>query len=93
VAVHAHSPEEVVVDADLAAALMARLSELMCEAPRAYKQIKAVLLKFLDGRSDLEIAAELQIDVGNVYVLRSRGLKHLRTDPILKQLFLAMVER
>jgi len=80
------SPEAVAVDADLATAVVLRVGEILQMAPRAENQIKAVVLKFLGSYSDEEIAAELGTDVSNVHVLRSRGLKRLRNDPVLEKL-------
>ena len=81
------SPEESVIAGDLANALLARVGELMQQAPRAQQQFKAVLLKFLYAYSDEEIAEELATEVQNVHVLRSRGLKRLREDEVLRRLF------
>lgn len=65
----------------------ARIEALIAEAPRAQLQFQAVLLKFLHGYSDSEIAEALATDVANVHVLRSRGLNRLRGDTALRQLF------
>lgn len=80
------TPEATVIDAAMSEALLARLEEIFCEAPRARRQLRAVFLKFLYGHSDGEIADALDTKVSNVYVLRSRGLKRLRADPALRQL-------
>ena len=66
--------------------LAARLGELIRASPRAEKQFRAVLYKFCYGYSDNEIAESLGTDVANVHVLRSRGLKRLRKDPILRKM-------
>jgi RNA polymerase sigma factor (sigma-70 family) len=81
------TPEERVVSSELTTTLLTRVGELMQQSPRAHPQFKAVLLKFLYGYSDEEIAGELDTEVQNVHVLRSRGLKRLREDPLLKELF------
>lgn len=85
-------PERVAVDNALTTTLFTRVGELMVEAPRAQQQLKAVMFKFLYDYSDQEIADVLDTDLANVHVLRSRGLKRLRTDPVLQQLFAEMVE-
>lgn len=81
------TPEESVLSRDLTTTLLTRVGELMQESPRAHPQFKAVLLKFLYAYSDEEIARELETEVQNVHVLRSRGLKRLREDAVLRQLF------
>lgn len=68
-----------------------RIDALIAAAPRARSQFQAVLLKFLHGYSDAEIAESLDTDVANVHVLRSRGLNRLRADGVLRQLFEEMV--
>ncbi len=81
------SPEESAIATDLTTTLLGRIGELMQQAPRARDQFKAVLLKFLYAYHDEEIARELGTEVQNVHVLRSRGIKRLREDPILKRIF------
>jgi RNA polymerase sigma factor (sigma-70 family) len=48
------------------------------------RQQQIILLKFLGGLSDDEIANRLDIEIGNVRVIRHRGLKQLRKDEQLK---------
>ena len=84
------SPEEHAVVHDWKNVLFQRVGELMQQSPRAQQQFKAVLLKFLYAYSDEEIAGELATEISNVHVLRSRGLKRLREDPVLRQLFLEL---
>lgn len=79
-------PELHAVQAENTERIVARLAEIMQAAPRARNQLLAVLLKFLAALSDEEIASELNTDVANVYVLRSRGLKRLRKDALLREL-------
>ncbi|MFQ5340105.1 MAG: RNA polymerase sigma factor [Anaerolineae bacterium] len=79
-------PEAAVVDETLSEALLLQLEEVFRQSPRARNQLQAVLLKFLFGYSDEEIAVALGTDVPNVHVLRSRGLKRLRGDPELRRL-------
>ena len=62
------------------------------EARRASKQISAVLLKFLGGVSDAEIAARLETTTANVQVLRARGLDRLRGDGEILQISQALRE-
>lgn len=80
------SPEAMVVDAATVDAVLVRLEEIFRETPRARNQLRAVFLKFLHGYGDGEIAEGLDTNVSNVYVLRSRGLKRLRKDPVLRRL-------
>jgi DNA-directed RNA polymerase specialized sigma24 family protein len=84
------TPEDAAVRSEIKDQLMARFVMLMLESPRARNQLLAVLLKFMSGLSDEEIAAELATDVPSVHVLRSRGLKRLREDGILRDLFRAI---
>ena len=84
--VTALTPETTAIQQDDAQRVLRRMGEILREAPRAQKQIQAVLLKFLCAWSDEEIADELQTDVANVHVLRSRGLKRLRGDALLQKL-------
>jgi len=51
------------------------------------RQQEAVLLKFFGGLSDEEIGAHLGITVGNVRVLRHRGIVRLREDERLRDYF------
>lgn len=81
-------PEVAALESDLARRVVARCAELLRASPRGRKQIEAVLLKFLHEQSDEEIAHALGTDVPGVYVLRSRGLKRLREDAVLRGLFL-----
>jgi RNA polymerase sigma factor (sigma-70 family) len=48
--------------------------------PRARKQLLAVVLKYLEGQEDAQIAVALDTTIANVHVLRSRGLKKLRAE-------------
>lgn len=80
------SPETTAVDRAMRQALLARLEEIVHQAPRARNQLRAVFFKFLHGYSDEEIAEALDTSVSNVYVLRSRGLKRLRQDAVLRRL-------
>jgi RNA polymerase sigma factor (sigma-70 family) len=61
------------------------------EAQRAAKQFAAVLLKFLGGQTDEEIAEQLGITVANVHVLRARGLKRLKGDEEVVEISRALV--
>jgi DNA-directed RNA polymerase specialized sigma24 family protein len=49
--------------------------------PRAKQQLEAVWLKYIAGLNDDVIGRRLGKSVANVYVLRSRGLDQLRTEP------------
>lgn len=91
VAPAAAMPERVAIDHALTTTLFTRVGELMVAAPRAQQQLKAVMFKFLYDYSDQEIADALATDLANVHVLRSRGLKRLRGDAVLQQLFAEMV--
>ena len=51
------------------------------------RQQQVILFKFLGGLSDDAIANRLDIEVGNVRVIRCRGLKQLREDEQLKHYF------
>lgn len=62
------------------------------EARRASKQVSAVLLKFLGGLSDAEIAARLETTTANVHVLRARGIERLRGDGEILQIGQALRE-
>ncbi len=84
------APEALAVTTEQQQRLMMRFDHLIEAAPRAEKQIQAVLLKFLYNYSDEEIGDQLATEVANVHVLRSRGLKRLREDPVLRQLALEM---
>lgn len=85
------TPESTVIDTAMSETLLERLEEIFRQAPRARRQLRAVFLKFLYGHSDDEIADALDTTVSNVYVLRSRGLKRLRSDPTLRQLAAEML--
>lgn len=80
------TPEASALATEVKTTLLQRISELVQSAPRAEKQFKAVLFKFLYSYSDEEIAVALATDVANVHVLRARGLKRLRDDPMLRRL-------
>ncbi len=66
-----------------------RLRELVAAIKRLgnKRQQQVILLKFLGGLSDDTIANRLDIEVGNVRVIRHRGLKQLRKDEQLKRYF------
>ncbi|MFN8494084.1 MAG: RNA polymerase sigma factor [Caldilineaceae bacterium] len=83
----APQPETIIADNELERQVRQRIEALITVAPRARNQFQAVLLKFLEGYSDAEIATALETDVANVHVLRSRGLNRLRADGVLRQLF------
>ena len=85
-------PEAAVVQGELERFVRARIDALIADAPRARSQFQAVLLKFLHGYSDAEIAETLETDVASVHVLRSRGLNRLRTDVVLIRLFEEMID-
>ena len=51
------------------------------------RKSKTILLRYLGGLSDEEIGVRLGITVGNVRVLRHRGLAQLREDEQLKEYF------
>lgn len=80
-------PAVITEQNELETQVRARIDALMAAAPRARNQLQAVLLKFLHGYSDAEIATALETDVANVHVLRSRGLNRLREDGALRALF------
>jgi len=64
--------------------------ETLRRHPRARQQLEAVWLKYVAGLADDAISAYLGKSIANVYVLRTRGLNHLRTDPrwqLMKQDF------
>ncbi|MCB0064142.1 MAG: RNA polymerase sigma factor [Caldilineaceae bacterium] len=84
---HASLPMAVTESNELEQQVRTRIDALIAAAPRARSQLQAVLLKFLYGYSDAEIATALETDVANVHVLRSRGLNRLRADQELRQLF------
>ncbi|MEM7129669.1 MAG: sigma-70 family RNA polymerase sigma factor [Chloroflexota bacterium] len=52
------------------------------------RQRTVILLRYIDGLSDQEIAEWLQITPGNVRTLRSRGLEKLRHNDELRRYFL-----
>jgi RNA polymerase sigma factor (sigma-70 family) len=79
-------PDAVASDSERGEAIMARVTELLHDSPRAHKQLLAVLYKFVHGYSDQEIAAALETDIAGVHVLRSRGLARLREDAQLRAL-------
>lgn len=79
-------PDTQILDQEEATSLLTRINELVQQSPRASKQFQSVLYKFFYGYSDDEIAEVLETDVANVHVLRSRGLKRLRGDPVLQEL-------
>lgn len=56
-------------------------------------QQRAIVLKFLGGWSDEEIAARLETTPGNVRVLRNRGLKKLREDERLRSYFINPIQK
>lgn len=58
--------------------LLRWLRAVVAANPRARNQILAVVMKYLEGRDDADIAAALDTTVANVHVLRSRGLEKLR---------------
>ncbi len=66
-----------------------RLRELVAAIKRLGNkhQQQVILLKFFGGLSDDVIAHRLDIEVGNVRVIRHRGLKQLRKDEQLKHYF------
>lgn len=54
---------------------------------RARNQLAAVRLKFLDGQNDEAIGRMLGVSVKRVHELRSLGIKKLRADPRLREMF------
>lgn len=58
-----------------------RRAEFMRANPRASQQLDALWMKYIDGLDDAAIGEQLGVSVKNVYVLRSRAIKRLRSDP------------
>lgn len=52
------------------------------------RQRIVILLRYIDGLSDSEIADLLQVTPGNIRVLRSRGMDSLRQDVALRSYFI-----
>ncbi len=83
----AEQVEQLLLSAEQRAELAAILSDFEREHPRAARQLAAVRMKYLDGLEDQAIGEVLGIPVKRVHELRSLGLRKLRADPRLRQLF------
>lgn len=57
------------------------IKEFLRAHPRAAQQIAALQLKYIDGLDDTAISHRLGVSVNSVYVLRSRAIKRLQSDP------------
>lgn len=57
------------------------IKEFLRVHPRAAQQIAALQLKYIDGLDDTAISHRLGVSVNSVYVLRSRAIKRLQSDP------------
>lgn len=72
-------------DRALAGELQSRIEQLhgtfLRKHPRAGVQVAAVWMKYVVGLDDQEMARQLGKSLNQVYVLRSRGLRKLATDP------------
>jgi DNA-directed RNA polymerase specialized sigma24 family protein len=62
------------------------------QAPRAARQISAVLLKYLGEMTDEQIALELGTTVANVMSLRAKGLQRLCGDGDLLALYVELCQ-
>jgi DNA-directed RNA polymerase specialized sigma24 family protein len=67
--------------------IRSRVLAIIQQHPRAKQQIEAVTLKHLDGLDDRAISQQLAVNIDSLYVLRARGLKKLRDDPLLRGYF------
>ena len=73
--------------AEFRAELLAILTDIERENPKARDQFAAVRLKFLDGEDSETISRILHVSVDNVYVLLHRGKVKLKADQRIVRLW------
>lgn len=74
-------PELTVIAEELRQRFKEIIKEFLRVHPRAAQQIAALQLKYIDGLDDTAISHRLGVSVNSVYVLRSRAIKRLQSDP------------
>jgi DNA-directed RNA polymerase specialized sigma24 family protein len=60
--------------------------QMMRRHPRSQHQLAAVWLKFIQEMDDSSISSYFAKPIANIHVLRSRGMKQLRTHPAIQSL-------
>lgn len=74
-------PEQQAISAELRERVRRCFEAVLRRQPRARLQLEAVWLKYIAGLDDETISVYIAKPIPSVYVLRSRGLRQLRTDP------------
>lgn len=74
-------PSEQLLDQERRSELKRSAEAFLQEHPRASQQLAALWLKHIEGLDDGTISSKLGVSVDSVYVLRSRAVKKLRSDP------------
>jgi RNA polymerase sigma factor (sigma-70 family) len=74
-------PSEQLLDQERRSELKRSAEAFLQEHPRASQQLAALWLKHIEGLDDGTISSKLGVSIDSVYVLRSRAVKKLRSDP------------
>jgi DNA-directed RNA polymerase specialized sigma24 family protein len=75
-----------VIDQEMQETVKRCFDDTLRRHPRARQQLEAVWLKFILQLDDTTISHYIGKPIATVHVLRSRGLKHLRSDPSWQQI-------